>query len=199
MASKNGMVPFTCGKCRVQVEINVAGFEPKTIVTQSVACPNNHKTIVKVRGGKIIDIDTRETGDIHEYVDVPPHLKEIIQEAYVCFGEGIPKAGTCAVRLVLDDFLFELGCTAQEVYNKVKQLESKCKSDLDFEKKWRIICRRIAIFEAVARLGGYHAHAQEHKITEVSPSEFSNYLYTIEAAVKDFWPKKSGEDASRIV
>jgi len=191
MANQDGIIHFTCGKCGEQTTIDVSAFHPRHIVTQSIHCRNGHKNTAKVRQGKIIEIETGETGNIGEYVDVPSHIKEIITEAYVCLGEGAPKAGTCAIRLVLDDFLFELGCEADRPSEKVEQLESKCQRGSDFEMERRTICRRIDVFKTIAGLAGYHVHAQRH-ITDVVESEFSNYLRTVEGAVKDLWPIRSG-------
>jgi len=131
-----------------------------------------------------------QTSDIDGYLDVPSHLREIIKEAYICLSEEAPKAGTCAVRLVLDDFLYEMNCKADRPLQKVQELESRCKKDSSFEIQWRSICRRIDIFKTIAGLGGYHAHPQKN-ITNVLDSEFMAYLRAVEGAVTDYWPKRS--------
>jgi len=197
MINQDGIRHFTCGKCGIRTAIDVSAFHPRHIVTQSVSCQNGHKNTVKVRQGMIIDIETRDTGNIDEYVEVPSYIKDIITEAYICLSEEAHKAGACAVRLVLDDFLFELGCKADRPFKKVEQLQSKCKPSSRFEIKRRSICRRIDVFKTIAGLGGYHAHAQK-SITEVNESEFGIYLYAVEGAVKDFWPTRGGRDAGQV-
>jgi len=174
-------------------QIDVSSFRASTIVEQTVFCPSNHRTTIKVKGGGIIDIKVQEIGetDVDDYVDVPAHIRDVVKEAHVCYAQGATKSGAMAVRLILDDLLFEKGFQEREPMQKVNAFEQRCRTDTGFEAANRSLFRRIDLFKTIAGLAGYHAHAQpQRSLFEVQPEEFHAYLMAVESAVKETWNRR---------
>jgi len=167
----------------------VSGYHHNAVVPVTAVCPNNHKNELKVTMGKIVDVKTCEVSDIEKYIDVPPHIRDIVREAYICLSYGAHRAGTCAIRLVLDALLFAQGFQDRMTFTKVVKLETRCRRDYQFRQNRGILCQRINTFKDLAGLSGYYVHAQKH-VDDVIPSEFKMFLCMVEAAVKNCWPRK---------
>jgi hypothetical protein len=161
------------------------------MVDQEVHCSGNHRTTIKVKGGRIIDLKAQRESptDIDDYVDVPVHIKDVIKEAHICLAQDATKAGASMVRLVLDVLLFEKSFTNDQPMAKVNALEQRCQGGGSFESSNRPLCRRIVLLKTIAGLAGYHAHAQKHFLN-VLPEEFETYLVAVESAVKETWPRR---------
>lgn len=180
-------VTFTCSMCNESVSVDITHFNSTIVMTDFYHCKNNHKTTLKFKDGKIIDKNSTNYGDIEDYPGVPKHLKEFIKEAYVCQNEKASKAGATLVRLILDGFLWELRIRDRYVGTKVNTLKTKC-TGTSYKNNHRALCSRVPVFSTVADLAGYHAHAQP-KVLQVNETEFATYLHTVEAAIKEKWPK----------
>lgn len=186
MAQPPPRVSFTCSICRLPVEIDISGFNPRISVPDFYLCNNGHKTSVIIRGGTIISKNTRQESPLINSTTVPDHLKQIITEAYICIGEKAPKAGACMVRLMLDGLLWEMNFRRRMVGDKVTELETQCGIP-GFLTSNRTMCDRVPVFRTISNLAGYHAHAQS-TFLQVSPTEFEQYLHIVEGAIKDRWP-----------
>lgn len=188
MGQNRTKITFDCPLCRRPIEIDISAFHQNMSVPVSYFCENSHKISVTLLGGKIISINPRDESDIVQYPNVPDHLKEIIREAYICKAEKAAKAGMCMVRLMLDGLLWELGFHDKYVGDKVKSFEQKCNSDANFKQQHATICAKVDIFRTISQLAGYHVHAQS-SFHQVQQSDFETFMYIVEGAIKDRWPK----------
>lgn len=161
-------------------------------ISDRYVCENGHTTEVSIRNEKIIFRNTIPAveSDIDDFIDVPAHIKTIVKEAYKCSAYDAPIAGASVVRRLLDELLYELGCTQPYLGAKVTQFESLCNSDQNFRQSHATLYRRLPLFRTIANLAGYHAHAQEKPIINVVKSEFEEYLHAVEGAIKDKWPNR---------
>ena len=188
MSQNQAKITVNCSFCSKPIEINISAFHPGMSVSVPYYCENKHKTTFNLLSGKIIGVDPREESDIVQYSNVPDNLKEIIREAYICKAEKASKAGMLMVRLMLDGLLWELGFQDRYVGDKVIKFEQKCNSDSSFKQQHKTIWSKIDVFRTISKLAGYHAHAQPDFFS-VQQSEFETYLYIVEGAIKDKWPK----------
>lgn len=178
-------ITFNCSNCHELVEVDISSFEISLVITDHYYCSNNHKTELKIKGGKIIDKKTEIQSEIDKFPKVPDHLKILIKEAYVCQNAKTGKAGAMMVRLILDGLLFEMSYQERMVGEKVTHLSNDCATQ-PFKTNNDTLCRRIPIFRTISDLSGYHAHAQSN-ILDVVDSEFAQYLFTVEGAIKEKW------------
>lgn len=184
------IISTNCGICHTPINVDVTNFASGITIENNYNCQNGHIHTCSIRDGAFLDVSQTVTqSDIDTYQNVPDHIKDIINEAYMCQSWELTISGACVVRRLLDELLYHHGFDGRQVGTKVSQLQKRCNESARFERSHPSLCDRTGVFRTVADLAGFQAHAQGYQPINVLLGDFNMYLYAIETEIKTMYPE----------